>query len=248
MELFWLLIVIHLVVFLWLTVTAFTRSVLWGLLVLLIPFAAIAYGIAYFRDVKLPFLLYIATGIFAVVALVMLDAKEVDALYKNAGLMAPSDMSSPMAGADSKTGPNVQLVPPTEGTLNKDGTASPAMPTEMNKEQMPPQEGLKYGEQKPLPAKHADAAIDPLQIKKAAPPPSTVTISHNQASKYVGRYFIVVMSNKVERCGILKRHDAKNLYLQRKWNNDSVEYTIRRDQIKTVKVLKQGDRPPPCKE
>ncbi len=251
MELFWLMIIINLLFFLWLVIAGFTRSVLWGILVLFIPFAVIAFGIAYFRDVKLPFLLYLATAVLAGVAVATMDTKELDALYEQSGMMSPSEMSSPAMN----TGPNSQTAAPTAVTPNKEGTTSPATttpaaPTDMAKAQVPLEEILNPTVQRPLPAKHADAPIDPLQVKKTTAPPPTTKIKHSQANKYMGRYFIVVMNNKVERCGILKRLDANNLYLQRKWHStgDSAEFAVRRTQIKSIDVLKQGQTPPDCRK
>lgn len=251
MELFWLMIIINLLTFLWLTVTAFIRSVLWGILVLLFsPITAIAFGIVYFRDAKLPFLSYLASGILAIVAVVIMDAKELDALYKQSGMMPPSELSSPAGGTNAPTTNTAPLVTP-----NKDGNASPATtaasaPTDMAQGQVPLEEILNPTVQRPLPAKHADAPIDPLQVKKTTAPPPTTKIKHSQANQYIGRYFIVVMNNKVERCGILKRLDANNLYLQRKWHStgDSAEFAVRRTQVKSIDVLKQGQTPPDCRK
>lgn len=263
MELFWVMVVVNLLFFLWLVVAAFTRSVLWGVLVLLpIPFTAIIFGIMYFRDVKLPFLLYLATGVFAGVAMAMMDVKELDILYKSAGMMSPSEMSSPIDSTDAtaaNSNPTVQPVVPTGVTQIKEGTTTatttapataPAVVTDKSKESTPFDENIDPYAQQPLPAKHADAPIDPLQIKKTVQPPPTTKIKPSQASKYMGRYFIVVMNNKLERCGILKRLDGNNLYLLRKWDStgDSAEFAVSRARIKSIEVLKQGQTPPECRK
>jgi hypothetical protein len=266
MEVFLLMMVIHLLINLWLIVAAFTRSVMWGVLVLLFsPITAIAFGFAYFREVKLPFLLYLTTAVLAIITFVMLDQKEMEYLGRQTGLISPAQMSAPATGANTSTNsstPNAQGTPtaeapgkdtntlPTSTTptlvTSPTQTVPPGATTGTGQEQVPFEELLNPTVQRPLPAKHADAPVDPLQIKKTVQPPATTRIKHGQAKNYIGRYFIVVMNNKVERCGILKRVDANNIYVQRKWNNDSIEYTIRRDRIKAIDVLKQGQTPPAC--
>ncbi len=51
-----------LIAFGFLLISSFKRSVLWGLAVLLVPFAALAYGIKYWHEVKKPFLVYTGTS------------------------------------------------------------------------------------------------------------------------------------------------------------------------------------------
>lgn len=52
-----------LVAFIFLLVSSFKRHVLWGLAVLLVPFASLVYGIKYWKEVKKPFLAYVAANV-----------------------------------------------------------------------------------------------------------------------------------------------------------------------------------------
>ncbi|MBI3563384.1 MAG: hypothetical protein HY080_16895 [Gammaproteobacteria bacterium] len=71
MSLFLLSLAASMVFFIWLVIAAFTRSIVWGLIVLIFsPFAALAFGVAYFRDVKLPLLLYIVALVLSVVTFI----------------------------------------------------------------------------------------------------------------------------------------------------------------------------------
>ena len=51
----------------WLTVVAFKRSVLWGLLVMFIPGASLVFIIKYWQEARKPFLAHLATGVAGVV-------------------------------------------------------------------------------------------------------------------------------------------------------------------------------------
>lgn len=52
-----------LVAFIILLISSFKRHVLWGLAVLLLPFATLVYGIKYWKEVKKPFLAYVAANL-----------------------------------------------------------------------------------------------------------------------------------------------------------------------------------------
>lgn len=67
---FFIISIIALVAFGFLLVSSFKRSVLWGLAVLLLPFATLFYGIKYWHEVKKPFLVYVGTNTLCLAAAV----------------------------------------------------------------------------------------------------------------------------------------------------------------------------------
>lgn len=260
MELFALAILTYVVMYLWMTVAAFTRSVLWGVLVLLVsPLSALAFGAGYFRDVRLPFLLYIASLGFVITAFFMISPKEWQHLCERTdgalcvyGATAtgktsatatkpinpattPAIVPTPNLNIAVTPSPSVQNVPaaaaltPTPAPV---ATASPtptAQPTPNSTDPMAN-----------FPKKHSLAKEDPLEVKRLEPEADTITITPAKVGKYLNRYLIITLRNKVERSGLLKKVDAEKLTLERKWEGKgSQSFTVYRSQIKTIRVLKK---------
>ena len=98
-----------------LVISAFKRSILWGIVVsLLSPIAAIVYGIKYFNEVKKPFLVYLGTTISSLVFMGYLfmqmgGMEAINVASKiNDGTLTEQDaakfMVSTMEGVESMTG------------------------------------------------------------------------------------------------------------------------------------------------
>ena len=58
--------IVSLIAFGFILVSGFKRSVLWGLAVLLIPFAVLVYAYKYWAEVKKPFLVYAACSVLSI--------------------------------------------------------------------------------------------------------------------------------------------------------------------------------------
>jgi len=267
MELFLLALLVHLLINLWLIVSAFTRSVLWGILVLLFsPLAAIAYGITNFRDAKLPFLLYLASAVFAIAAFFMITPKEWQVLCERTSLCQPSDLAgfdrqttqSPVPPQGTTPAPAVVPTPPTgQPAMPANPPGTPPiqvnLPAKDTKSEPPVEpskatakrDAVKRDDQEndPMvnfPAKHSLVKEDPLEIKKIPPPKLTETINPARVGKYLNRYLIVTLTNKVERRGLLKKVTKTTLILERKWTEKgSTSYSVDRSRIKKILVLKE---------
>lgn len=69
-------VVLNLAAFIWLVITGFKRSVLWGILVFLFsPLAALIFAVTNWFDAKKPFLAYLLTSILVLVPLSMIGNK-----------------------------------------------------------------------------------------------------------------------------------------------------------------------------
>ncbi len=96
--------IISLVAFGFLLVSSFKRSVLWGLAVLLLPFATLFYGIKYWHEVKKPFLIYVGTNTLCLVAVIFVftqlgGMQAIDMAAKiNDGSMTEQDAAQFMVG------------------------------------------------------------------------------------------------------------------------------------------------------
>lgn len=272
MELFLLTLLVHLLINLWLIVSAFTRSVMWGILVLLFsPLAAIAYGITNFRDAKLPFLLYLASAVFAIATFLMITPQEWQVICEKTALCQPSDNAgfNTPATHSATPAPGAPAVPTLAPTTPTAQTASPAnspatptsAPTQVN---LPPAKEVKAEppvdpnkataksdavkvddkDDDPManfPAKHSLVMEDPLEVKKAPPPKLTERIKPASVGKYLNRYLIITLTNKVERRGLLKKVTKSILTLERKWTvkGGTTSYSVERSRIKTIMVLKE---------
>lgn len=272
MGLFLVALLIHVVMNLWLIVSAFTRSVLWGILVLLFsPLTAIAYGITNFRDAKLPFLLYLGSIVFAVVAFIMISPKEWQDVCERTAICVgvqpaePDAHANPVPATPSQSGLTAPAVTPALPTPQQPGatatsaapgnqpplqvnlpapaakTATPAsVPDTAPKSEAAPAKKENKDPMANFPAKHSLVQEDPLQVKKVEPPKLTETIKPSRVGKYLNRYLIVTLSNKVERRGLLKKVTNTTLTLERKWREKgSTSYSVNRSQIKKIQVLKE---------
>ncbi len=272
MGLFLLALLIHVLLNLWLIVSAFTRSVVWGILVLLFsPLTAFAYGITNFRDAKLPFLLYLGSIAFVIVAFVMITPKEWQDVCERTAICVssqstvPDANSGPVPAAAPQNGLPAPTVAPTFPVTQQPGapatstapgnqppvqvnlpapaakTATPAPVTDIApKSDAVPAKKINKDPMANFPAKHSQVQEDPLQVKKVEPPKLTETIKPSRVGKYLNRYLIVTLNNKVERRGLLKKVTNTTLTLERKWREKgSTSYSVNRSQIKKIQVLKE---------
>lgn len=260
MEFFGLALLIHMVINLWLIVVAFTRSVVWGILVLLFsPLAAVAFGIGYFRDVKLPFLLYLASGVLLVGSFFMIEQRE----WQQLCARADENLCQQLGIAPSSPEPDLGIVPPGVAAVPPAADAAPTTPPAVapatgttpapavgDKPAEPaastPPATTKPADKKadPLenfPKKHSQVPVDPLQVKKQPPPVETEKVNPANVGRYLNRYLIVTMNNKVEHRGLLKKVDNTTLYLERKWEATmgEVMLPVNRSRIKSIVALKK---------
>lgn len=259
MELFALAVLTHVVMYLWLMVAAFTRSVVWGILVLLFsPLSALAFGAGYFRDVRLPFLLYLASLGFVITAFIMISPKEWQHLCERTdgalcvygaamtGKTSPPTMNSSNPAVNPALVPSPNINPAITPMPTGQGAPTTAVmtptPTPITTPSPTPtvQPQAKSTDPKAnYPKTNSLAKEDPLQVKRVEPEPETFTISPAKVGKYVNRYLIITLHNKVERSGLLKKVDAVNLTMERKWEGKgSTSFTVNRSKIKTIRVLK----------
>jgi hypothetical protein len=83
------------------------------------------------------------------------------------------------------------------------------------------------------------AQPDPLAQKRKKVEPNTIVVSLDKMSSHVGHYFIITLKTGNQQRGLLRKVDDKRLYLDRKLYGGNFEYKVRKDQIKSIQMLKK---------
>ena len=106
-----------------------------------------------------------------------------------------------------------------------EGTATEAKPAEVKPEK----------KQYPTPDQ---IQPDPLAQKRKKEEVNTVRVSMDKMGKLTGHYFIITLKTGNEQRGLLRKVDDTKLYLDRKLYGGKFEYRIRKDQVKSLQMLK----------
>lgn len=83
------------------------------------------------------------------------------------------------------------------------------------------------------------AQPDPLAQKRKKAEPNTIRVSLDTMSSHIGHYFIITLKSGNQQRGLLRKVDDKRLYLDRKLYGGNFEYKVRKDQIKSIQMLKK---------
>ena len=79
---------------------------------------------------------------------------------------------------------------------------------------------------------------DPLAQKHKKEEPNTIVVRLDKMANYTGHYFIITLKSGNQQRGLLRKVDDKKLILVRKLYGGNIEYRIRKDQIKSIEMLK----------
>ena len=280
---------VNLIGFLWLVVTGFKRSVLWGLLVFLFsPLTAVIFALTNWFDARKPFVVYIVslllmvgTGVYMysevgtenmqklssrlqsgeirpdeavrLIEKAISQAGPVDLFREEPETIAPESTDTTadvqtgvLAGA---TGPTAEPVMETEPAVPADAPSEVPVEAQADTQNDLSQETDTSAAAAPSPPPPPayptrDRIVpDPLAVRKEPRPEDSLQISLDKAGSYVGRYMIVEMKNGSQQRGLLARVDGKRLVLNRKLYGGNMEYPLYTNQIKSIRVLKQGTEP-----
>lgn len=80
---------------------------------------------------------------------------------------------------------------------------------------------------------------DPLEQKIKPQGPDTVAVSLSRISGYIGHYFIITLKTGSQHRGLLRRVEKTRLVLERKLYGGKFVYQIRKDEIRSIRLLKK---------
>ena len=246
-------LLLHFITFVWLTIVAFKRSVLWGLLVfflsfLFAPIPAIIFAVTNWFDAKKPFLAYLLTMILVFVPLVMMASHYDEQFWLTFKQKTESGEISDDQAMEYLFNPDAIYEQETEtdtqsGTDPMDVTGEPqsatdAIGTDADSEVEEEPEVIVEQERSPYP-KAGDVKPDPLAAKKKAVPKDSVQVSLDRISNYKGRYFIVTTKSGSQHRGILVKVTKSRILLERKIYGGTFNYKVLKSKIKRLDMLKK---------
>lgn len=252
--------------FIWLVITGFKRSVLWGLLIFFLsPLAALIFAILNWFEAKKPFLAYLLTTILMIVPMVMMmsqyDEKFVmtlnekiesgeikqeqvleyilnpELLYEEEAETVTQEMTdSPL----DESGQPLAETGTGEIAVEKDSSTSKNNDEANTASPAAEAEPEAIVEQEPSPYPRAgEAKPDPLVVKRKAAPKDSVQVSLTKISNYKGRYFIVTTKSGTEHRGILVKITKTQIVLERKIYGGTFSHKVLKKNIKRLDMLKK---------
>lgn len=244
--------------FIWLVITGFKRSVLWGLLIFFFsPLSALIFAITNWFDAKKPFLAYLLTSILVLVPIFMMmsnyDQEFILTLNEKIEsgeiredeaweyILNPELLYEQETEADSQNATDIQLDESGQPLQETDANATSLKgdakdAADPAAEQEP--DVIVEEERSPYP-KAGDAKPDPLAIKKKEAPKDSVKVSLSKISNYKGRYFIVTTKSGKQHRGILKKITKSRIILERKIYGGTFTYKVLKKEIKRLDMLKK---------
>lgn len=214
----------------WLVVVAFRRSALWGLLSLLVPFAAVAFAIKHWKEARKPFLVSVGA---AVASGVLVFATAGLAASASARDRAPKPAADPSSADVAQRSPAREPAPAEgSGALEAAEPAPESASAEPIKLRVVGDEAAPAAPVAPAAPSPSAALYDAGEVTKDGYAP----VSWNNASGLPGRWVKIVMANgRVHRGEVLKA-DADGLRLQRWLGGGTIVVDFRRSEIETLYV------------
>ena len=242
----------------WLLIVAFQRSVLWGLAVFFIPFAALVFAVMYWQDAKKPFLIMLVASIAMGISLVMVFPQMNTEQFADvmegvqSGQIKPNEAFEQY---DKQDAPLAEGIPPAgEGTtpaepmaIDETGlpmamtgkvgdvkTESVAKQAMEEQESAPPQQE----EVSPFPSP-GKVKPDPLAVKKQKAESPTVRVKLENIGTYKGRYFIITTKDGKQHRGLLKKVSDSSLFMNRKLYGGNFDFVVAKKQVAHLDMLKE---------
>ena len=243
---------------LWIVVIAFQRSVLWGLAVLLVPFAELVFVIMYWQDAKKPFLIMLVASIAMGVSLVMvfpqmnteqfadvMEGVQSGQIKPNEAFEQYDKQDAPLAdgmnaGTEGTTPTEPMAIDETGMPLamtDKAGDVkaeSAAKQAKQEQESAPPQEE----EVSPFPSP-GKVKPDPLAVKKQKAESPTIRVKLEKIATYKGRYFIITTKDGKQHRGLLKKVSDSSLFMNRKLYGGNFDFVVAKKQVAHLDMLKE---------
>ena len=247
--------------FIWLLITAFKRSIVWGLLVFFFsPLTALLFAITNWYDAKKPFLAYLLTTILMLIPIYMMmsaanlqnvqrvqelvDSGEIQENEAVEYLLNPELLEErERAKEQAESGIVVdEAGEPVPGALTSDtaitGVENSDQQAVEQKADVETEVIVEEKEPSPYP-KTGEVKPDPLQVKKKEAVKDSVKVSVSKIGNYKGRYFIVTTKSGTQHRGILVSNTDSRIVLERKIYGGTFTYKILKSKIKTIDMLKK---------
>ncbi len=253
--------------FIWLVITGFKRSVLWGLLIFFFsPLSAIIFAVTNWFDAKKPFLAYLLTSILVFIPFMNMSSS-VDEEFMlrlqekvESGEIKENEMMEYVMNPEKLDELEQQGLADDGVVLNEYGEPIPNTPDAGEDPDNPAAEGKPAGDAteegtagKDEPEviveeeeeeyydypRRGEVKPDPLVTKKKPAPKDSVKVSVSKIGNYKGRYFIITTKSGSQHRGILIKLTKSRIVLERKIYGGTFTYRILKSKIKRVDMLKK---------
>jgi len=203
-------------------VAAFRVSLVWGLLVLFVPFAGLVFLIKYWAQAKRGFLVGLAGSAIAVLGFVTFSAGVASKAQAQFGALA-AQMQSEMKRQMKTATPSVSLKTATPAVAGREQAAEPIEPAPAG---LPKERGL---------------AVRPVETSRGLPdvPPDLSNpneIRTRDLGRHVGEELLFVEKDGDSVWGKLVSVGSYSLRIERRLHGGSVQYDVSLGNIRTVRT------------